>query len=249
MGDGLGRFAGEAEVRRGLARASGRWYGRGGGVKGGVDLHGVKSAGVPGEPAGGGRSAGIERRRANRQRTMRRCRCGWSIAAAFGNGSVDWRRLARAWQRVNTAFLKRRLFQRVNGARHRTSGALGAGICADSQLVSQFDGFGGVPASMAGSSLDCYPTMRKAHALILSVAGVAVLPIRHAAAANRIHAGDRGGAIEDASGQQVVEKTASAQLEKAEAFEKDRGLSPGDGGVLRADAEVPAVRGGGGCAD
>jgi outer membrane protein assembly factor BamD len=61
--------------------------------------------------------------------------------------------------------------------------------------------------------------MRKAHAFIFLAAGACLLPC-HRAAAALDYTPQTGWTVEDSSGQSTVEATASAQLEKAEAFEK-----------------------------
>jgi outer membrane protein assembly factor BamD len=73
---------------------------------------------------------------------------------------------------------------------------------------------------MAGSPIQPEKfSMRKAHAFILFAAGACLLPC-HRAAAALDYTPETGWTVEDASGQTAVEKTASAQLEKAEALEK-----------------------------
>jgi len=62
--------------------------------------------------------------------------------------------------------------------------------------------------------------MRKAHALILLAAGACLLPWQRAAADIEYKAGE-GWTVVDANGQEVIEATASAQLDKAENFEKN----------------------------
>jgi len=61
--------------------------------------------------------------------------------------------------------------------------------------------------------------MRKAHALILFAAGACLLPCQRAAAEIEYKAGE-GWSTVDANGQEKIEATASAQLDKAEAYEK-----------------------------
>jgi outer membrane protein assembly factor BamD len=61
--------------------------------------------------------------------------------------------------------------------------------------------------------------MRKAHALILFAAGACLLPSRRAAAEIEYKAGV-GWSVVDSEGTEAVEGTASAQLDKAEDFEK-----------------------------
>jgi outer membrane protein assembly factor BamD len=61
--------------------------------------------------------------------------------------------------------------------------------------------------------------MRKAHAFIFLAAGACLLPC-HRAAAALDYTPATGWTVEDANGQTAVEKTASAQLDKAEAYEK-----------------------------
>ena len=62
--------------------------------------------------------------------------------------------------------------------------------------------------------------MRKAIALTLLAAGASLLPCHRAAAALDYTPG-QGWTVDDGSGSQVVEKSASAQLEKAENYEKN----------------------------
>ena len=86
--------------------------------------------------------------------------------------------------------------------------------------------------------------MRKAHAFIFLAAGACLLPC-HRAAAALDYTPQTGWTIEDSSGQSAVEATASAQLDKAEAFEKAGDYKHAMIAYLPADEEVPPLRSGG----